>query len=313
MAAASFRPATGVPSYDRASFSRLTPVIGARSGVEGAHVLVEAADAAAVETFSPGGPRLVFWIARSSKPLRLSGLSARGFDGRVHRGTAMVVAPNSQTTWEAPEGSPGSVHVALDPARLETILQDSFFSRPPVWRSVELVRDDTLRRLGDVLEEEMKRPEGGCALFLSSIVTAAAAHAIRAYGPESPQQTAFPKLRLPDWRVRRVIDQIENRLGESMTLAELAASVGLSSAHFSRAFRATLGMTPHAFVTRRRVETAERHLRESALSIASIAVMCGFASQAHMTEVFRKELGVTPGRYRRNFRGEPGRGRDPAS
>jgi AraC family transcriptional regulator len=57
-------------------------------------------------------------------------------------------------------------------------------------------------------------------------------------------------------------------------------------------------LTPHRYVIERRIERARQLLEQCELSIATIAVDTGFASQSHLTEFFRRSVGVTPAVYR---------------
>jgi AraC-like DNA-binding protein len=82
---------------------------------------------------------------------------------------------------------------------------------------------------------------------------------------------------LAAWQTRRVLDYIEQRLGAKLIVEDIAAAVELSQSHFARAFKSTLGISPMAYVTARRVERAKCMLIDSAESLADIALSCGFA------------------------------------
>jgi len=104
--------------------------------------------------------------------------------------------------------------------------------------------------------------------------------------------------------LKRVLDAIETMLeetpGEPPSLEALAGIAGLSVAEFARGFRTATGESPHAFLTRRRIERAQELLRgRSALPLADLAVMLGFADQAHFSRRFRQVTGTTPSRFRR--------------
>jgi AraC-like DNA-binding protein len=71
--------------------------------------------------------------------------------------------------------------------------------------------------------------------------------------------------------LKRVLDYIETHLDENIDLATLAATAGLSLFHFARAFKISKGMTPHSYILHRRVERAQRLLRETNLPQAEIA------------------------------------------
>jgi len=69
--------------------------------------------------------------------------------------------------------------------------------------------------------------------------------------------------------------------------------------HFSRAFRHSVGVTPHNWLLTLRVEVAKQKLREGRLSLWDVALSCGFADQSHLTQVFTRFVGVSPGAWRR--------------
>jgi AraC family transcriptional regulator len=106
---------------------------------------------------------------------------------------------------------------------------------------------------------------------------------------------------LPQRKLRGIQDLIESRLDADLTLQELAAEIGYSRSHFLRMFRATTGMTPHRYVLKRRLERARQLLEQVELSIAEVAMICGFSSQAHLTLAFRTKYGITPTEYRRQL------------
>ena len=111
---------------------------------------------------------------------------------------------------------------------------------------------------------------------------------------------------LATWQARRVIDYIEQHLGAKLTTEDIAAAIGLSKSHFSRAFRSTLGTSPMAYVAARRVERAKQMMLASAESLADVALDCGFADQSHLNRQFRRTVGMTPGRWRRSSTSAPG-------
>ncbi len=98
-------------------------------------------------------------------------------------------------------------------------------------------------------------------------------------------------------RLRRVIDYVENNIAADLRLAELSAVAGVSRAHFARAFRNTVGMTPHAFVLERRLARATALLRHRTMPIRVIAQVCGFADHAHLSRTFRAQFGCPPQAY----------------
>ena len=88
---------------------------------------------------------------------------------------------------------------------------------------------------------------------------------------------------------------------DDLTLIELAASVGLSSAHFSQMFRNSTGETPHQFVLRYRIERAREMLCMAEARVLDVAIACGFKTQQHFARVFRHVCGSSPTEYRKEF------------
>lgn len=98
--------------------------------------------------------------------------------------------------------------------------------------------------------------------------------------------------------VQRAIDYLEEHSAANVTLDHLAGVACLSKFHFTRVFKAEVGLTPHAYQTQIRVRHAARLIRSGA-SIASAAYAAGFAAQSHLNLHFKRCLGITPGRYAR--------------
>jgi AraC-like DNA-binding protein len=92
-------------------------------------------------------------------------------------------------------------------------------------------------------------------------------------------------------KVKRVI---ESSLATPIRVGDLAASVGLSEGHFARAFKASFGDSPAAYILRRRAETARRLVEGTPMALAEVAQQSGFSSQAHMTARLRTIYGHTP-------------------
>ncbi|MBN3754363.1 AraC family transcriptional regulator [Paraburkholderia sp. Tr-20389] len=95
----------------------------------------------------------------------------------------------------------------------------------------------------------------------------------------------------------RVRDYCFAHLGEKISLDELAAVCGLGRFHFLRQFKQTIGMTPHAWLVRLRLEQACSLLARSAGTIADVAQGLGFYDQSHFNRAFRQAFGVAPSNY----------------
>jgi AraC family transcriptional regulator len=110
--------------------------------------------------------------------------------------------------------------------------------------------------------------------------------------------TEAPLAHHPRGRFTAATEFVEEHLDRKIRLNELASLVALSVSQFAHAFKAEYGVSPHRYLTVRRIERAKALLRTTDDTVASIAQRAGFASQAHFSESFGKVVGVTPTAYR---------------
>jgi AraC family transcriptional regulator len=103
-------------------------------------------------------------------------------------------------------------------------------------------------------------------------------------------------------RLRRIRELVDAKMEDTLSLHEMAQSVELSTAHFSRMFRKSTGECPHEFVLRHRLERAKEMLCAAETRVLDVAVACGFKTQQHFARVFRRMWGVSPSEYRQEFR-----------
>ena len=96
--------------------------------------------------------------------------------------------------------------------------------------------------------------------------------------------------------IRAAVVYIEANFAEPVTLAELSLLAGLSLHRFVTVFREQVGIPPHQFVCRTRIDQARTLLRQG-LPPAAVAVDTGFCDQSHMSRHFKRIFGTTPGSY----------------
>jgi AraC family transcriptional regulator len=160
---------------------------------------------------------------------------------------------------------------------------DDQYVRTVLRRFQNLLSDPTLDMPGyaETLIEML-----GFDLFRSSRTQSARPPAT---GALSPQQ------------VRLVLDYIDAHLLERPTIAELAALVNLTRYHFMRSFKLAVGMPPHQFMIKRRVERAKEMLSDQDQTIAGVAQQTGFSTSLQLTRAFRRVVGTTPSEFRRQM------------
>ncbi|MNN44959.1 HTH-type transcriptional activator RhaS [compost metagenome] len=98
--------------------------------------------------------------------------------------------------------------------------------------------------------------------------------------------------------IERLEGYIQDNLARRISVAEMAQVACLSPSHFHAQFKDSVGLTPHQYLLKTRLDRAARLLRESDQSLVRIAEECGFSSQSALTTAMRRYLGLTPKRLR---------------
>lgn len=99
-------------------------------------------------------------------------------------------------------------------------------------------------------------------------------------------------------RITRALRRIEAEFDRPLSLELLAREAAMSRYHFLRVFRALVGMTPHQFLLRTRLQHAALMLRLSGRPITSIALDVGFGDLSTFNRRFRRVMGLAPGAWR---------------
>src|SRR4051794_24689805 len=98
--------------------------------------------------------------------------------------------------------------------------------------------------------------------------------------------------------LRRARDLMDREYARPLDVAALARAALMSTAHFSRQFRATYGETPHAYLMTRRIERAKALLRRGELSVTEVCLEVGCSSLGSFSARFTELVGETPTAYR---------------
>ena len=186
----------------------------------------------------------------------------------------------------------------------------------------ELAYEKGLRRVGGLLQREVGQrdpimfyiaqalipalddPELVTPAFIDHLGFAFHAHVVATYG-SVPASRLHRDGTLAAWQVRRLRDFIEAHPDANPSIAQLASECELSPGHFASAFKQTTGMAPHQWLLRRRIDRAKSMLRDTTLSLAEIAMECGFCDQGHFSRVFGRMERYSPSAWRRSYRSAP--------
>lgn len=212
--------------------------------------------------------------------------------------------------WVNPAGVPFShrintynqfVLLTLDPAKLADLFPDQPLIEQQVFRRQHKAQDKHLQALIQALlvEAESGGPNG--KLYTDTLSTALSVHFVNHYSPEISLNLPV-KQTTERQKLAQVIDYIEAYLTEDLSLSDLAMVSGFSKFHFSRLFKQAVGISPHRYLMKRRVERAalalkKADLRENPGAITQTAHRFGFADQSHFTRVFKQVKGETPKQF----------------
>lgn len=160
-----------------------------------------------------------------------------------------------------------------------------------------MASDPVIEQLLNQLGQQGSGTDDGA--YGDAIRLAVAARWLRLRAQPAPEPQDDPsKGALQKWRLKRVMAYIDDHLCDTISLADLALTAGLSRMYFAARFRTATGLRPHEYILRRRIDRAKDMLTQSNESLVEIAFNVGFQTQAHFTTVFKRFAGVTPGRWR---------------
>lgn len=218
------------------------------------------------------------------------------YDLEIAPGHVDFFAPHFRMDHARWDCTPGQVFaIDVDPQLTRQLMHDvASLPAPPTRLGM---RDQVLSRLAACIKAEL---EAGCAsgrLFAESVSLAVLSRLLVHCGSAGAGR-APPARRLSPADLRRTVGFVEANLAADLSVAALAADVGMSGFTFARLFKAATGVTPHRFVLSRRIERATSLLAGD-LSLSAIALAVGFSSQSHFTESFRRATGRTPAAARR--------------
>lgn len=222
-------------------------------------------------------------------------------DGTLVPGAIHVTAPGIGV--EATYRMPCDVlHIFVTQEILTQCFEDTFGRICDEQISLDdpnLRRDLTIERLGQLLAGAELWDKNDRLIFSDSIGRAIVCRLVEQWF-SAPISTPRRASGLPKWRLCRATEYIDAHLAERVPLREIAESAGLSRMHFAALFRLSMGVSPHEYVLRRRLEVAQDLLLTSERNTLDIALSCGFNSQAHFISVFSRYMGDTPCRWRKN-------------
>ncbi|MCB1431322.1 MAG: helix-turn-helix transcriptional regulator [Alphaproteobacteria bacterium] len=228
-------------------------------------------------------------------PLTVEGILTGGrMAGTVRPGQAIIMAAHQSNVWKW-NAATEEAHVFLDPCLVQRVADEVGFGRPELLNHCA-VDDDLVRSIVMEMADELDHEDQSSRIMIETGSHYLAHHLLRRYcaKPTGARRTYG----LASSKIRMLEAFAAERLNTAIGLADLAAVAGLSSYHFARSFKSATGETPHAWLTRKRMERARDLLKTTSASMLDIAGQVGFESQSHFGYVFRKWSGMTPSGFR---------------
>lgn len=189
------------------------------------------------------------------------------------------------------DGSFEMLHLYLDSSRIPTAAGSAILDRP--------FRDPVLTQLGQAAAMAL-RDSGGDNRYVAPLLESMQQCLIDRYFTQDRTPDSSQCGGLAGFAQRKVEGYIQDHLSTEIAVEQLAAIIGLSAGHFTRAFRSSYGISPHQFIIERRIAWATALLRDSNMSITKIALAAGFSSPSHFGAQFKKRLGISPIAFRRH-------------
>lgn len=164
-------------------------------------------------------------------------------------------------------------------------------------KDIPQAEDVDLCQAGLMLLEALRTRTTGSEVIYESLARVLLVKLLQRYGEERHEALDFGG-GFTARHYKRVLDFVEARFAGYVTIEDMAAEAGLSTAHFSRLFKQVLGDTPYQFVMNYRVEQAKKMLVDRERPLIDVALSCGFSDQPHFGRVFKKLTGHTPKEFR---------------
>ncbi|WP_336366479.1 AraC family transcriptional regulator [Marinobacter sp. C2H3] len=115
-------------------------------------------------------------------------------------------------------------------------------------------------------------------------------------------QERYGNPRSLDRRIAAARQLLDDQFHRSISAAELASVAHLSVRQLNALFREQLGVTPHQYLTERRMARARQMLEQTGASLQQVADAVGYQSMSTFSDRFRRHFGHPPGHFRRSVR-----------
>jgi AraC family transcriptional regulator len=222
-------------------------------------------------------------------------------DGQLHQHRyqhgEMTMIPAHVSYWGFWEPAHEFSLLGVAPSFLEKIARESVKATQVELIPQFILIDPLIQQIILTLHADMVAGHPTGQLFGDSLAIALAGQLLQNHAVWKAQYPSAYR-GLPLYLRDRALEFIEAHLDQSFTLDQLADALGMSVFYFCRQFKQSMGVSPHQYVTRRRIERAKELLWHSQLPITDIALQVGFATPSAFSRLFRQLTGTTPKNFR---------------
>ena len=158
------------------------------------------------------------------------------------------------------------------------------------------ISDPLIRSIGMMLDAELSAERPSPRIYAESLVSALAAQIFAKYTRPVANENYRRCTQSP--QLRRSIEFINQNLDKNLSLGDVAAIAHMSKYHFAKSFREAIGIPPHQYLVKMRMEKARKLLKDHTMSLEEVAWGVGYADKGHFANQFLRIVGTTPKRYR---------------
>ncbi|GAB7531132.1 AraC family transcriptional regulator [Pseudomonas sp. 3A(2025)] len=245
---------------------------------------------------------LIVWVTSGEAETREREENGPWVSSRIKPGALFVTAGGApyEFCWTRLSAEPLEVvMVLLDLALFEEVLQDIHGAHAAcaTLQDVSAGEDLALVSLLQRLREEAARSDAS-RFLTQGIAQALCVHLARHYVEIGPGASKAATA-LPAFKLRRITAWMAEHLAQAFNLKTLADQAGMSEFHFNRLFKRAVGMPPSQYQIKLRMDEARRLLRETQMTVVTVANEVGYSNASHFSRIFRKDSGFSPSDYRR--------------
>jgi AraC-like DNA-binding protein len=222
--------------------------------------------------------------------------------GRAKRLEKIPLKETGESVYELEEGGGGS--------RTLLVCCTVSFEAPAVHPLLELmppvllvrggaIEDPALRRILDIMADEVSAKRVGTATVMTRLADAVIAYVVRLWVEARSGDTSGWLAAIRDPKIGRALAAIHRRPGHKWSVEGLARVARTSRSIFSERFTAVVGVPPAQYVARWRMHLASVWLRKDRATVVEVAARLGYDSEASFSRAFKRFLGKPPSAFRR--------------